>query len=67
MKDYYCSYAKCKREAEVILEVSDRRVKLCRRHYRKVIRQAERRSRRDSDLTLNDLLKIKYRRVYLRG
>jgi len=62
-----CSYAKCKREGEVILEVSDRRVFLCRRHYRKVVRRAERKSKKDTDLTLNDLLKIRYGRVYLRG
>jgi len=62
-----CSYAKCKREGEVILEVSGRRVKLCRRHYRKVVRRAERKSKKDTDLTLDDLLKIRYGRVYLRG
>ena len=62
-----CSYTKCKREGEVILEVSDRRILLCRKHYRKVIRQAERKSKKDTDLTLDDLLKIRYGRVYLRG
>ena len=62
-----CSYAKCKREGEVILEVSDRRIFLCRKHYRKVVRRAERKSRVSTDLTLDDLLKIRYGRVYLRG
>ena len=62
-----CNYAKCKREGEVILEVSDRRCFLCRKHYRKVVRRAERKSKRDTDLTLDDLLKIRYGRVYLRG
>ena len=62
-----CNYAKCKRNAEVILEVSGRRVFLCRKHYRKVVRRAERKSKKDTDLTLNDLLKIRYGRVYLRG
>jgi len=62
-----CSYAKCKREGEVILEVSDRRIFLCRKHYRKVVKRAERKSKKDTDLTLDDLLKIRYGRVYLRG
>jgi len=58
-----CEYAKCSRRAELILVIGGRRVFLCRKHYVRILRYAERVIR--NTLDFETLLKLKYGRVYL--
>jgi len=60
-----CRYARCGRDSELILVIGDRRVYLCRKHYERILRYAERVIR--NSLDLETLLKLKYGRLYIRA
>jgi len=60
-----CRYARCGRSAELILVIDDRRVYLCRRHYERIVKYAERMIR--NTLDLETILKLRYGRVYIRA
>jgi len=60
-----CEYARCGRSAELILVIGGRRVYLCRRHYERILRYAERVIR--NTLDLETLLKLKHGRLHIRA
>jgi len=60
-----CRYARCGRGAELILVIGGKRVYLCRRHYERIVRYAERVI--GDSLDLETILKLKYGRVYIRA
>ncbi|RLF02463.1 MAG: hypothetical protein DRK00_10010 [Thermoprotei archaeon] len=60
-----CRYARCGSNAELILVIGDRRVYLCRKHYERILRYAERVI--SDTLYLETILKLKCRRVHIRA
>ena len=60
-----CRYARCSRDADLILVIDGRRVYLCRRHYERIVKYAERMIR--NTLDLETILKLRYGRVYIRA
>jgi len=60
-----CRYARCGRSAELILVIGGKRFYLCRRHYERIVKYAERVI--SDTLDLETILKLKYGRVYIRA
>ena len=61
-----CSYARCKREAEIVLVLNDRRRGICKKHYKRILRHIERGIEGDGDYSLEDFIRVRGTSLFLK-
>mgnify|MGYP000282916703 CR=1 FL=1 len=60
-----CSYVKCRRNADLILILKDRRRGICREHYKRILRHVAK-VIGDGDYNLEDFIRVRGTSLFLR-
>jgi len=60
-----CSYVKCRRNADLILILNDKRRGICREHYKRILRHVVK-VIGDGNYTLEDFIRVRGASLFLR-